>query len=72
MLKIPSGMIEILIAKIQQPFPAQFPPASLVGICCNQQETLVDESRMIRTQTGSTINHKMIAVAWDALYDTTP
>jgi hypothetical protein len=65
-------MIEIPTAKIQQPFVAQFPPASLVGICCKQQETLVDESRIIRTQTGSTINHKMVAVAWDALYGTTP
>jgi hypothetical protein len=32
----------------------------------------VDESRMIRTQMGSTIDQKVVAVAWGALYDTTP
>jgi hypothetical protein len=28
-------------------------------------------SGMIRTQMGSTIDQKMVAIAWDALYDTT-
>jgi hypothetical protein len=50
----------------------QVSPNSLVyvsaGIC---QRALVDESGMIRTQTGHTIDKKMVTVAWDALYDTT-
>jgi hypothetical protein len=37
-----------------------------------EQRTLVDESGMIRTQMGSTIDQKMVAVAWGTLYDTTP
>jgi hypothetical protein len=37
-----------------------------------EQRTLVDKSGMIRVQMGSTIDQKMVAVAWDALYDTTP
>jgi hypothetical protein len=37
-----------------------------------QQKTLVDEQEMIRTQMESTIDRKMVADAWDALYDTTP
>jgi hypothetical protein len=28
-------------------------------------------SEMIRTQMGSTPDHKTVAVAWDGLYDTT-
>jgi hypothetical protein len=36
-----------------------------------EQRTLVDESGMIRTQMGITIDQKMVAVAWNALYDTT-
>jgi hypothetical protein len=35
-----------------------------------EQRILVDESGMIRTQMGSTIDQKMVAVAWDAWYDT--
>jgi hypothetical protein len=34
------------------------------------QGTLVNESGMIRTQMRSTTNHKMVTVAWGALYDT--
>jgi hypothetical protein len=37
-----------------------------------EYRTLVDESGMIRSQVGSAIHEKMVAVAWDALYDTTP
>jgi hypothetical protein len=37
-----------------------------------KQRTQVDESGMIRTEMGSTVDQKVIAVAWDALYDTTP
>jgi hypothetical protein len=36
-----------------------------------QHRTLVDESGIIITQVGSRIDKKMVAVAWDALYDTT-
>jgi hypothetical protein len=36
------------------------------------QKTLVDESRMITTQMGSTTDQEMVAVAWNALYKTTP
>jgi hypothetical protein len=32
-----------------------------------EQRNVVDESGMIRTQMGSTIDQKMVAVAWDAL-----
>jgi hypothetical protein len=37
-----------------------------------QQITWVDESGIIRTEMGSTIDQKMDAVTWDALYNTTP
>jgi hypothetical protein len=37
-----------------------------------KQKTPVDESGMIRTEMGSTVDQKVVAVAWDALYDTTP
>jgi hypothetical protein len=33
------------------------------------QRTLVPILGMFRTQMGSTIDHKMVADAWDALYD---
>jgi hypothetical protein len=36
-----------------------------------EQITLVDESEMIMTQEERNIDQKMIAVACDALYDTT-
>jgi hypothetical protein len=36
-----------------------------------EQGTLADEAGMIRTQMESTIDKKMVAVAWDGLYDTT-
>jgi hypothetical protein len=35
-----------------------------------EQITLLDESGKIGTQMGSTIDQKMVAVAWDALYNT--
>jgi hypothetical protein len=44
--------------------------ASLLGI--SEQRTLVDESHMIRTEMGTTVDQKMVAVAWGALFDTTP
>jgi hypothetical protein len=44
MLNIPSGMLEILIGKIQQPFLATFLPALLLGVLLQpEQRTLVDE-----------------------------
>jgi hypothetical protein len=64
-------MTEILIGKIQLPFISQFLPASLLGVCCNQNRDLVDESGMIRTQMGSTGDQNIVVVVWDALYDTT-
>jgi hypothetical protein len=33
--------------------------------------TLADESGVIRTQMGKTVDQKMLAVAWDTLYNTT-
>jgi hypothetical protein len=65
-------MIEILTCKIQRPFLAQLLSASLLGLCFKHSREMVDESRMVRTQMGSTKDQKMVAVAWDALYDTTP
>jgi hypothetical protein len=35
-----------------------------------EQRTLVDESGKIRAQMGSTTEQKMVAVTWEALYDT--
>jgi hypothetical protein len=32
-----------------------------------EQRTLVDESGLIKTQMGSTVNQKMVIVAWGAL-----
>jgi hypothetical protein len=42
--------------------------------CLLQQEqrNVVDELRIIRSQIQSTIDQKMVAVARDALYNTTP
>jgi hypothetical protein len=36
-----------------------------------EHRILVDGLGMIRTQVGSTIDQKMVAVAWEALNDTT-
>jgi hypothetical protein len=58
--------------KIPWLFLAVSPPLLLGDCAAPEQRTLVDESGMIRTQMGSTIDQKMVAVAWDALYDTTP
>jgi hypothetical protein len=33
---------------------------------------MVDELGMITTQMGSTIDQKMVGVAWDALYNAAP
>jgi hypothetical protein len=35
-----------------------FGPASLLGVCRNQQRTLLHESEMIRTQMGSTVDKR--------------
>jgi hypothetical protein len=43
-----------------------------VSLLHPEQRILVDESGMIITEMGSTIDQKMVAVAWDALYNTTP
>jgi hypothetical protein len=43
-----------------------------VSLLQPEQRTLVDESGKFRTLIGSTIEQKMVAVAWDALYDTSP
>jgi hypothetical protein len=32
----------------------------------------MDELGMTGTQMGTTVDQKMVAVAWDALYDATP
>jgi hypothetical protein len=41
MLKIPGGMIETLIGKLQQPFLGQFVPTLRIGVvCCNQSGEL--------------------------------
>jgi hypothetical protein len=66
-------MIEILIGKIQRSFIVQFIPASLLGVCAaTRAENSDKKSGMIRTQMGSTIDYLKFAVAWNALYDTTP
>jgi hypothetical protein len=71
-LNIPIGMSEILTGKIQRPFLGQFLPASLLDVsAATRAENSFYESGMIRTHMGKTIYHNMIAVAWDALYDTT-
>jgi hypothetical protein len=43
-----------------------------VSLLQPEQRTLVDESGMIKTKMGNTIDQKMVAVAWIPLYDTTP
>jgi hypothetical protein len=66
-------MIQILIGKNQWPFLAQFLPVSLLDDSdATEHRTLVDKSGMIVTQMGSTTDQKMVAVAWNALYDNTP
>jgi hypothetical protein len=50
----------------------QFLPTSLLGVsAATRAEISVDKSAIIRTQMGSAIDQKKVAVAWDALYDTT-
>jgi hypothetical protein len=44
----------------------------MMSVLQPEKRTLVDESGMNRTQKGSTVDQKTVAVAWDALYDTTP
>jgi hypothetical protein len=62
----------ILIGKIQRPLLSQFLSASLLGgLLQPEQRILVEESVMIITQIGSTIDQKMVAFAWDAFYDNT-
>jgi hypothetical protein len=54
-------------------FIAKFLPASLLGVSATTRaESSVDESGVSVTQIRGTIDQKMVAVAWDALYDTTP
>jgi hypothetical protein len=56
MLKIPRGMIWIVIGKMKQPFLALFSQLRYyVSLLLPEQTTLVDESGIIRTQMGSTI-----------------
>jgi hypothetical protein len=65
-------MIEKLIGKVQRPFLAKF---LLVSLLCASAETGVKNSDgrigMIGTLMRSTVN-EVVAVTWDALYDTTP
>jgi hypothetical protein len=42
-----------------------------VSLLQPEHRTLVHELGMIRTQMGGKIDQKMVAAAWDALYDTT-
>jgi hypothetical protein len=65
-------MIEILMGKIQRPFLAQFLPALLLGVCCNQSRELWWVNRgMIITQIGNIRDQKIVVAAWDALCDST-
>jgi hypothetical protein len=43
-----------------------------VTLLQQEQRTLVDESGIIRTQMGNTIDQKMVVVAWDILNDNIP
>jgi hypothetical protein len=52
--------------------PAFFPLSCLVSLLQSEQRTVMDVSGNIRTEMGSTIDQKMVAVTCDALYDTTP
>jgi hypothetical protein len=65
-------MIEILIGKIQRSFLVSFSQLGSRCLLKPEQRTLEDESAMIRNQMGSTRAHKMVALEWDASYDTTP
>jgi hypothetical protein len=59
-------MTGILIGKIQWPFLAQ------LYMLQPEHKTLVNKSGMIIIQTERTIDQKMVAVAWVALYNTSP
>jgi hypothetical protein len=63
-------MIEILIGKIRGHFSPSLFHASLQGVSDATRAENYSESGMIRTQMGSKIDQKMVAMAWDALYDT--
>jgi hypothetical protein len=64
--------IEILINKIQWQFLAKFLPILLLVVSsAPEQRTLVDDLGMTKTQMGSITDQKMVAVAWDTLYDNT-
>jgi hypothetical protein len=63
-------MREILIGKIQQSFLAHFLSTSLQGASAAVEWRMANLPMFV-AQMGSTIDHKMVAVAWDALYGTT-
>jgi hypothetical protein len=58
MLKNPTGMKRILRGQNSLPFLAKFSFFVIRCLCCNFQTALLDESGMIRTQMGSTIDQK--------------
>jgi hypothetical protein len=65
-------MIEVLIGKHSAAiYLSVSPHFAAKCLCCNQRD-LLGELGMIRTHMGSTVDQKMVPVAWDALYDTTP
>jgi hypothetical protein len=43
-----------------------------VSAAAPEQTILADERRMVITLVGNTVDQKVVAVAWDALYYTTP
>jgi hypothetical protein len=72
MLKIPCVTIEILTGKIYGHFLPSFSCFSTRCLLQPEQRTLVYESGMIKIDMGDKIEQKMVAVACDALSDTTP
>jgi hypothetical protein len=66
-------MKEIIRQQNSRPFLAKIFPASLLGVSAGiYKEALVDELRIFRTQMGRTLDHKMVAVAWDAFFGYRP
>jgi hypothetical protein len=63
--KLPVGKIHGHLSSYFSPLPYY------ISHLQPEQRNLLDESTMIRTQMGDTIDQKMVAAAWDALYDTT-
>jgi hypothetical protein len=72
MLKISWGVIDTDRQNSAAISRQVFPRFAIGRFCCNESRERWWMTGMIRTQMVSIIDQKMVAVVWDALYDTNP